>query len=149
MLLGIYLGTTAFVWYKEFKLFIDMDKRLKKEGYTFTSKRINGIGDIIIGGAYIIAISIPILNLIFPLASWDKEKTYDEYKNMLLEAGHIEEPVGDVVNKDNLISTINKSSNKVTHNTTNYHKSMDNNIEHNITNDNGYTYKKSLIKRRH
>lgn len=92
MLLYIYLGTTAFVWLSEFKTMHDMDKRLKKEGYTFNGKKFNGIGDIVVGGLFLITMSIPVFNLIFPLASLDKERTYDEYKEMMLEAGHINEP---------------------------------------------------------
>ena len=99
MLLVVYLGTTAFVWITTFKFIHDMDKRLKKEGYKFTVRKLGGIGDIAISGLFLIAMSVPIFQLIFPISNLDRESSYDEYKNLLLEAGAIEEPDQEIINQ--------------------------------------------------
>ena len=92
MLLVIYLGTTAYVWIRTIKLMRDNDRRLKQEGYIFKGRKFSDIGDVITGIGCAVALSIPVLNLIFPLITKDKDRVYDEYKNMLLEAGSIEKP---------------------------------------------------------
>ena len=90
MFLYFYLGTTAFVWYDTFKSMIVMHRRLKKEGYKFTVPNHFGIGDVVIGTIFLVALSLPVVNLIFPLASVDKDEAYMWYKDKLLDDGAIE-----------------------------------------------------------
>ena len=85
----LYLGSTGFVWYKTIKDHIEMDERLKKEGYRFTVKKFDK-NDLPLLGLSALAMSIPLFNLVLPLSTMNKEQTYDEYKNRLLEAGSIE-----------------------------------------------------------
>ena len=92
MLLYLYIGSTVYVWINTIKSFHDMNKRLKKEGFTFNQKGFGGVGDIVISGLFALALSVPVINLVFPLSGIDKERSYDEYKNYLLEAGAIDEP---------------------------------------------------------
>ena len=91
MLLYLYIGSTAYVWVSTIKSMIDNDRRLKKEGYKIVGRRFSGLTDIVLGGIFLVAMSIPVFNLIFPIVEHNKEISYDEYKNMMLEAGHIEE----------------------------------------------------------
>ena len=92
MLLYIYIGSTLYVWYDEIKHQIYLNKRLKEEGYKFTGRKYFGFADIVIGAFYLAALSIPVLNLLSPLSHRNKERSYDEYKNYLDEAGAIEGP---------------------------------------------------------
>lgn len=89
MLFGLYLGSTAYVWYSTIKDHVEMDKRLKEEGYVFTVKKFDK-NDIPILAVSALAMSLPLFNLVIPLSTMDKEQAYDEYKNRLLEAGSIE-----------------------------------------------------------
>ena len=142
MILAIYLGETIYVWINTFKSMKDNDKRLKKEGYTFIKKRFNGIGDIVVGTMFLIALSIPVLNLIFPLSNRDKEKNYDNYKNYLLESNAIIEP--NLVKENNIINIDNiKLKERTNRNGHIYYSSMYQEIEKQEEN-NGYTYKKIL-----
>ena len=108
MLLYIYIGTTAYVWYSSIKSLVKMDKRLKKEGYVFVQKSF-GPADIFIATMGLVALSIPVLHLIFPLASYDKEEAYMWYKDKLLEDGAIEKHHVDVedLNAENNINNYN------------------------------------------
>ena len=153
MLLYIYLGTTVYVWIDTIKSMINNDKRLKREGYKFIAPRFNGLPDIIVGVIYGIAMSIPVFNLMFPLSNKDKEKSYEEYKNMMLEAGSIEEPKQlnqqKKEEKTNMnIIDVNDSKLKARTNRDGhiYYSSMEE--EHEVV-DYGYTYKKELKKRRY
>ena len=90
MLLYIYLGTTVYVWIDTIKNWKQMDKRLKEEGYVSTANRGFNMGDFIICALTVIALSLPGLNLLFPIINHDKDASYDNYKNYLEEAGAIE-----------------------------------------------------------
>ena len=143
MLLVLYIGSTAFVWISTIKYMHDNKKRLKDEGYKFTSRNHFGIGDIFIFGIVAILMSIPVANLIIPLSSHDKERSYDEYKNYLLDAGAIEEK-DEEIKIDNIkqikeVKVINKNNNKEIYIPL-YRD--DNEIE-----KGGYTYKKELFKK--
>ena len=92
MLLYIYIGTTVFVWADTLAHQIYLDRRLKKEGYKFTSRKYFGFADVVLSGFFLIALSVPVFNLLFPLSHLNKNRSYDEYKNYLEEAGAIEEP---------------------------------------------------------
>ena len=146
MLIILYIGSTVLVWISTFKYMYDNNKRLKKEGYIFTSKRRFRKGDIIIGLLFAILLSIPVANLIIPLSSRDKERAYDEYKNMLLESGAIEEPeideIKEVVKEVKEVKIINNINNK--NNEKEVYKPLyrdDNEID-----KGGYTYKKVLFR---
>lgn len=89
MLFGLYLGSTAYVWYSTIKDQLEWDKRLKEEGYVFTVKKFDK-NDLPLLAISALAMSLPIFNLVLPLSTMDKEQAYDEYKNRLLEAGSIE-----------------------------------------------------------
>ena len=52
MLLGLYLGTTAFVWYDTFKSMYDNRKRLEKEGYKIEKRKVGTLGNIIVWGIF-------------------------------------------------------------------------------------------------
>ncbi len=150
MLLYLYIGSTAYVWVSTIKSMIDNDRKLKKEGYKFVGRKFGGVGDIIIGGIFLIAMSIPVFNLIFPIAGRNKERSYDEYKNMMLEAGHIEEPDIKEKIKTNVEKTDIKIIKKETinHNNQDYYRPINsNNID--IIESKGKTYKKELFRNRH
>ena len=104
MLFGIYLGTTAFVLFDTIRHQLYLDKRLKKEGYKFTANKYSGFADVVIGVFYLIALSLPGFNLFFPFSHINKDKSYDEYKNYLLDAGSIERE-----SSNNLLNKIKES----------------------------------------
>ena len=143
MLLYFYLGTTAYVWINEFKSNYDMKKRLKNEGYTFNGKKINGIGDILLGALYLGLLSIPVFNLMFPIVNRNKERNYDVYKNMMLEAGHINEPIEKeekpviTVNDTKLTQRINREGHI-------YYSPMYRGEEDTLIEEKGKVYKKTL-----
>ena len=142
--LYLYITTTAYVWVDTIGSMIYNDHRLKKEGYKFTVKRFHGIGDIVVCSLFAIAMSVPVLNLIFPIANHDKESSYDEYKNMLLEAGSIEEPdvkveVKRAFENNNIIK---KTINKV-------FRPINNDMDYEDKKTDGHTYRKEFINRRH
>ena len=148
MLLYLYIGSTAYVWVSTIKSMIDNDRRLKKEGYKFVGRKFGGVGDILLGGIFLIAMSIPVFNLLFPIVERDKERSYDEYKNMMLEAGHIEEP--DI--KEEIKSNIEKPTIKIVkkeiinQNKQEYYRPI-NNDDIDILESSGKTYKKELFRR--
>ena len=155
MLLGIYLGTTAYVWVSTIKLFREMDQRLKEEGYTFTTKKFHGVGDIVIGTIFLITMSIPIFNLIFPIVNSNKERSYDEYKNKLLEAGSIERndltsenvvKLAEEVKKDSVININNSKLVSRENRDGHIYYSTLNNDEIDSQNQNGYTYRKVFFR---
>jgi hypothetical protein len=88
MLFGLYLGTTAYVWYDTIKKYHEMNERLKKEGYVFKEKELNDT-DLAYGALSALALSLSIFNLIVSLSSLDKEEAYQEYKRKLLSDGSI------------------------------------------------------------
>ncbi len=143
--LYLYLVTTAYVWVDTIGSMIRNDLRLKKEGYKFTGKRFSGVGDIVICILFAISMSIPVLKFIFPLSNIDKESAYDDYKNMLLEAGYIEEPEvkvevkKDVANNNVIKKTINKVFRPI-NNELDYEKEKEE--------GHGRAYRKEFINRR-
>ena len=142
MLLGLYLGTTAFVWYDTFKSMYDNRKRLEKEGYKIEKRKVGTLGNIIVWGIFMVLLSIPAANLLFPLSNFNKEKSYDTYKNMMLEAGHIEEldnKPNDI--KDNVKETVNQKE-KVVSNSKVYYRPVFR--EETDIDEKGYTYRKIL-----
>ena len=86
----IYIGETAYVWIDAITHQLYLDRRLKKEGYRFTSRKYFGLADVVIGAFYAMFLSIPVLNLISPFSHLNKDRSYDEYMNYLDEAGAIE-----------------------------------------------------------
>ena len=144
MLIGIYLGTTLYVWYDMIKHFKEMDKKLKEEGYEFLNKK-HYFSDIPFVIFCIAALSIPVINLIFPLVNSNKDRSYDEYKNYLLEAGAIEkdEPYEKPMVTANNNQTI--TGDKIV-----YIQKLKNieeldkriNMQENLDNETGYSYQK-------
>jgi len=135
MLFGLYVGSTFYVWFTTIKDQIEMDKRLKEEGYVYKIKKFDKT-DFPLLAISALAMSIPIFNLVLPLSTMDKERLYDEYKNRLLEAGSIEK----IEDKDkvNKVYEEIKKPIEITHQYKPENK-QDNIID---TKDNGYTYKK-------
>ncbi len=88
MLLGIYLGTTAFAWYSVFRFKKIMNQRLNDDGYKTVKKEIE-LKDIIIGIFTGIALCVPVLNLSFPFALTTKNEDYIAFKNKGLNEGTI------------------------------------------------------------
>jgi hypothetical protein len=139
MLFGLYVGSTAFVWIKTIKDQIEMDKRLKEEGYVFTVKKFDK-SDIPFLALSALAMSLPIFNLVLPLSSMDKDRCYDEYKNRLLEAGSIELKEDIEEKPIEKKETINKEPKETNH--VNYQPLYrDENVD-----EKGYTYKKEIKK---
>lgn len=120
MLLGLYVGSTLYVWFDAIRLHLYIKKRLKEEGYKNTTKGFY-LGDIFIIGVYLAFLSIPLLNLISPIVNHNRERSYDEQKNYLEEAGSIEKideeekpmvrPYDNQVKKINKVVYVSKSSN--------------------------------------
>ena len=147
MLLAAYLGTTAFVWYDTLKSMHDNKKRLVKEGYKIEKKRGGTLGNVIVWTIFLGMLSIPVVNLLFPFSNRDKERSYDEYKNMMLEAGHIEEldervfnPMEDEVKQKNYQKVTNDKSSDIK---VQYRPVFSGEIT-DIEEEKGYTYKKTL-----
>ena len=142
MLLGLYLGTTAFVWYDTFKSMYDNRKRLEKEGYKIEKRKVGTLGNIIVWGIFMVLLSIPAANLLFPLSNFNKEKSYDTYKNMMLEAGHIEELDNNNTEIKESVKEIANKNEKIVSNTKEYYRPVFR--EEADIDEKGYTYRKIL-----
>lgn len=170
MLFYIYIGTTAFVWVDTFAHQIYLDRRLKKEGYKYTGNKYFGLADVVLGFFYLGALSIPVINLVFPLSHLNKDRSYDEYKNYLDDAGAIELDEEKIKVDPKLtkeLENINNndlSKNSVTINDTvlmervnqnghTYYSPMnrfdtENTVDY-LNEEKGHVYKKDFFKRRH
>ena len=103
MLFGLYLGTTAVVWLDKINMYMEMNERLKKEGYVFKEKQLDTM-DIAYGALSALALSLPIFNIVVSLSTSDREQAYNDYKNQLLRDNLIEKQ--DEKIKQKIISTI-------------------------------------------
>ena len=147
----LYIGTTAYVLTDAVINKIYFHKRFKEDGYKYTVKNHIGIPEIILGTIAFGAHLIPGVNLIFPIANRDREASYDERVNYMLEAGTIEEHdepnIKEVKKESDNISieeTIDKLFDKEDNTTNNYRPV---NISDSID-QKGYSYKKSLFNKR-
>lgn len=159
MLFYAYLGTTAYVWFDAIHHQLYLRRRLKKEGYQYTPKKYFGLADVVLGGFYLIALSVPIINLCYPLSHLNKNRAYDEYKNYLLDAGAIDKvefddnimnnlKQGSINDKQKIIQNVIKVDDaklveRVNREGRIYYSSMNSDEEE--LNQGGYTYKKSLF----
>lgn len=169
MLLYIYLGSTAAIWIEEIAHHIILRKKLKKEGYKYTGNNYFGLADILLGLFYIGALSVPGLNLAFLLSHLNIERSYDEYKNYLEEAGAIEK-IDDVVIDENAVKKVENiinnelTKNKVTVNNTSLTERVNRNghiyysstnhfdnepFEEIVDEEKGHVYKKEFFKSRY
>jgi len=92
MLLGLYLGTTAFSWATIIlytKIFSD---RLKKEGYEYKKSDKTIYEKVATSLSFVLKMSIPIINISLALVAIfnNIDKLYTEFKNNLLKDGDIE-----------------------------------------------------------
>ena len=147
--IGAYIIETAYVWIDAINHQLYLDRRLKKEGYKFTNEKKFGPSDGVWGTICAILLSIPVLNLLSPLSHIDKDRSYDEYKNYLDEAGAIEKDDDFVdttnleekhiieINDTKLINRINKSGHI-------YYSPMYRGEEDTLIEEKGKVYKKTL-----
>ena len=149
MLLYLYIGSTAYVLIDAITHQIYLDRRLKKEGYKFTNGKRFGLNDLVWGAFYLLILSIPVLNLISPLSHINKDRSYDEYKNYLDEAGAIELEEDTFLYQDNAIKNKNiiqvdnsKLMERINSNGHIYYSSVSKEETNEL--ENGYTYKKIL-----
>lgn len=152
----LYIGTTAYVLTDAVINKVYFHKRFKEDGYKYTVKNHIGIPEIILGTLAFGAHLIPGVNLIFPLANLDREASYDERINYMLEAGTIEEPEKETVkkrtdgsiynSKESIEETLDKlfSQGKEDKTTDTYYRPINPPEEDNLKN--GYTYKKDNKK---
>lgn len=85
MLLGLYIGTTIYVWRTMIKYADEFMKRLNDEGLELIKKETSLLTKILI----IIALSFPVLNLVFAYLFGDINKSYEKTKNTIIENGGI------------------------------------------------------------
>ena len=89
MLLYLYIGTTAYVWIEEFVHQKYLDTRLKNEGYIVDKNKKSDTTDHVYNRFKYMLLFLPLLNLLSPLSHFNKEKSYNDYKNDLLRRGVI------------------------------------------------------------
>ena len=89
MLLALYVGSTLYVWFDAYRHHRFIKRKLKEEGYEFTNKGFY-LADLLLGLCYIGFLSIPVINLVSPIVNHNRERSYDEQKNYLEEAGSID-----------------------------------------------------------
>lgn len=147
MLLYLYIGSTVYVWIDTIHHQIYLNKRLKKEGYKFTGKNYFSFADVVLGTFYLVALSVPVFNLLFPLSHINKNRSYDEYMNYLEEAGSIEKD-NDYVDvsdrEEKKVITINdtKLIDRINQNGHTYYSPMYRGEEDTLEEDKGKVYKK-------
>ncbi len=98
--LGIYAGTTILAWYSAIKYRRVLDKRLKDDGYKYIKNRKYNAKEILKKTFEAVALSFPILNIMFIFGLKPDDQAYNEHKNNLLDEGLIIGP-----DKDNNISS--------------------------------------------